>query len=106
MNTVEQENFATGKFHEFRVQAIRLHEIFANFRKVEVPKLLKAYVPYCIQVILACRKFSRIQGYSRNSRKFHARENLLFYSIKNLENGYTLSGRSRQASQNVMHVKP
>ncbi len=34
--TVGQEILATGKFREFRVQAIRVHEIFANFGKVEV----------------------------------------------------------------------
>ena len=48
-----------------------------SFRK----NLVKVQVPYCILVILACRKFSRISKNSRNSRKFPARENLLFYSI-------------------------
>ncbi len=31
LNTVEQENFATGNFRDFRPQAIRVQEIFANF---------------------------------------------------------------------------
>ena len=48
-----------------------------SFRK----NCLKGRDPYCILVIFAWRKFSRISRYSRNSRKFHARENLLFYSI-------------------------
>ena len=34
--TVEQENFATGNFREFRPQAIRVQEIFANFLIAEV----------------------------------------------------------------------
>ena len=73
MNTVEQEIFATWNFREFWVKTIRVHEIFANFWKVEVF--------YFTQVIFACMKFSRI---SRNSQKFPARENLLFYSTSRL----------------------
>ena len=34
--TVEQENFATWNFREFRGQAIRVQEIFANFWIAEV----------------------------------------------------------------------
>ena len=47
------------------------------FRK----KLWKASDLYYKQVIFTSRKISRISRYSRNSRKFPARENLLFYSI-------------------------
>ncbi len=35
--TVEQENFATGNFRDFRPQAIRVQEIFANFWLRDLP---------------------------------------------------------------------
>ncbi len=35
-NTVEQEIIVTGNFRDFRPQAIRVEEIFANFQLAEV----------------------------------------------------------------------
>ncbi len=58
--------------------------LFGSLRVVRFSfckNLMKAWDQYCKMVIFTSRKFSRISENSRNSRKFPARENLLFYSI-------------------------
>ena len=54
-HTVEQEKFATGNFRDFRWQAIRVQESFAN---LVVDDLLG------FQVIFMSRKFSRTSRFS------------------------------------------
>ena len=44
-NTVEQEIFATGNFRDFRPQAIRAQEIFANFL---IEELLSFKISPCL----------------------------------------------------------
>ncbi len=67
LDTVKQEIFTTWKFREIASQTGSRQEKFAN---IEVEEFL-----------IHDRKFSRIRRKSRNSRKFSARENFLFYSI-------------------------
>ena len=62
--------------------------LFGHLRVVRFSfckNLVKAWDPYCMVVIFASRKCSRISENSRNSRKFPARENLLFYSTQKVK---------------------
>ncbi len=59
-NTVKQEIFTTGNFHEIARSGVSRQENFANIRVQEI--------------------FANLPK-SRNSRNFPARENFLFYSI-------------------------
>ncbi len=62
LSTVEQENFASGNFRDFRPQTIRMQDIFAN---LGVEGLLSFYLN---QEIFTGRKFSRISRKLQNSK--------------------------------------
>ena len=78
----------TWNFREFRTEAIRVQEIFANFRKVDV--LVRVQVQYYILVILVCRKFSRISWFFAKfariscTRKFAVLQYMIDKEIKKI----------------------
>ena len=74
VTTVEQENFATWKFHKFGAKAIRVQDIFVIFLKVEV----LSFHNFLMRVY---NGNIRMQEIVANPRKIPAHENFLFYSI-------------------------
>ncbi len=81
--------FVTHKIKSSQTKVVSGHvnfgRLFGGLRVVRFSFckiLVEAKDPYCKTVIFASRKFSRIRGNSRNSRKFPARENSLFYSTQ------------------------
>ena len=82
----------TGNFRDMKSLGHRQFACMNNSRLAEVLSFKNTIALQLTQVIFTSRKFSQISRFSRNSRKFPAHENMLFYINSNDMDEYSVPG--------------